>query len=123
MTMTSTSNSVRRATIALALPRSAPALISYAKGIVTRMTGNPSFPNPSPTLAAVAAAIDELQIAETAALSRIKGAVVLRNEKRTALVGVLQQLRGHVQAIADADATNAASVIESAASADAPAAQ
>jgi hypothetical protein len=89
--MTNTTKSVRRPTIALALPKSVPALISYAQGIVKRMTANPSFPNPNPTLVAVMGAINELQIAETAALSRIKGAVVLRNEKRTALIGVLEQ--------------------------------
>jgi hypothetical protein len=33
-----------RPTITLALPRSVLALISYAQDIVTRMTGNPSFP-------------------------------------------------------------------------------
>jgi hypothetical protein len=96
------------------MPKRVQALISHAQGIAKRMTGNPSFPNPAPTLAAVMAAINELQIAETGALSRTKGAVVLRNEKRTTLVGVLQQLRAYVQSIADADATNAASIIESA---------
>jgi hypothetical protein len=113
MTMTDSTKSARRPTIALALPKSVPALISYAQGIVKRMTGNPSVPNPTPTLAAVTAAIGELQTAENGAQSRIKGAVVARNEKRTALVGVLQQLRAHIQAIADADPTNAASIIES----------
>ncbi len=54
--MNSTTKSIRRPTITLALPRSVPALISYAQGIVTRMTGNPSFPAPAPTLAAVTAA-------------------------------------------------------------------
>jgi hypothetical protein len=111
--MTDATKSARRPTIALALPKSVPALISYAQGIVKRMTGNPSVPNPTPTLAAVVAAIGELQTAESAAQSRIKGAVVARNDKRMALVGVLQQLRGHIQAIADADPTNAASIIES----------
>ena len=48
---------------------SVPALISYAQGIVTRMTGNPSFPAPVPTLAAVTAALADLQTAETAALA------------------------------------------------------
>jgi hypothetical protein len=77
-------------------------------------TANPSFPNPIPPLAAVTAAIDDLQTAEHGALTRIKGAVVLRNEKRTALVGVLHQLAAYIQAVADADTTNAASIIESA---------
>ncbi len=111
--MTDTTQSVRRPTITLALPRSVPALLSYAQGIVRRMTGNQTVPNPTPTLAAVTAAIDELQLAETGALSRIKGAVAARNEKRTALVGLLQQLRAHIQSIADANPTNAASIIGS----------
>src|SRR5579864_8001242 len=60
MTMNTTTKSIRRLTVALALPRSVPALISYAQGVVTGMRGNPSFPNPSPALAAVIAAIDQL---------------------------------------------------------------
>jgi hypothetical protein len=97
--MTTTTKSVGHPTIALALPKSVPALISHAQGIVKRMTANPAFPNPTPTLAVIIAAINDLQIAETAGLSRIKGAVVARNEKRTALVGMLQ---AHIQATADA---------------------
>jgi hypothetical protein len=112
--MNSTTKSIRRPTITLALPRREPALLSYAQGIVTRMTGNPSFPAPVPTLAALTAAIGDLQTAETAALARTKGAVAARNEKRTALVVALQQIRGYVQSIADADPTKAASIIESA---------
>jgi hypothetical protein len=112
--MNTTTKSIRRPTIALALPKSIPALISYAQGIVNRMTGNPSFPSPTPTLAAVSAAINDLQTAETAALARTKGAAAARNEKRTALVGALQQLRAHIQLVADADPTKAASIIESA---------
>ncbi len=67
--MNRTTKSIRRPTITLGLPRSVPALISYAQGIVTRMTGNPSFPAPVPTLAAVTAALADLQTAETAALA------------------------------------------------------
>jgi hypothetical protein len=112
--MNSTTRSVRRPTIALSLPKSVPALISYAQCIVNRMTGNPSFPAPAPPLAAITAAIDDLQGAETAALARTKGAVAARDQKRVVLVAALQQLRAHVQSIADADPTKAASVIESA---------
>jgi hypothetical protein len=104
----------RHSTAALKLPLSGPALVTYAKGIVKRMTANPSFPNPAPTLAAVTAAIDDLQAAETAALARTKGAVATRNDKRAALVLLLKQLRGYIQTTADASAENGAAVIESA---------
>src|SRR5258708_2804831 len=90
------------------------ALVTYAKGIVKRMTANPSFPNPTPTLAAITAAIDDLHVAETAALARTKGAVATRNDKRAALVLLLKQVRGYIQTTADASVENGAAIIESA---------
>jgi hypothetical protein len=112
--MTTTTSSIHRATVTLMLPKTAPALIVYAQGIVKRMTGNAAFPSPTPPLAAVTTAIDDLQAAETVLLTRIKGAAVARNEKRIALVSQLQQLRAYIQATADADMTNGASIIQSA---------
>src|SRR5579871_6041000 len=104
--MSTTTKSVHRATAVLSPPRQVSALITYARSVVTRMTGNPFFPVPVPTLAAVATATDELEVAEKAALSRVKGAVATRNEKRAVLLGLLKQLRAYVQGIAAADATN-----------------
>ena len=112
--MSTTTKSTHRSTITLSLPKKVPALIVYAENIVKRMTGSPAFPNPTPTLAAVTAALDDLRVAEAAALSRAKGAVATRNAKRTALVAVLQGLRTYIQGIADADPANGPSVIESA---------
>ena len=112
--MATTHKSTPRSVVTLALPRSVPALIVYAKGIVTRMQGNPSLPNPAPTLATVTTAIDELQAAETAALARTKGAAALRDEKRKALLALLQQLRSYIQSTADADEANGPSIIEGA---------
>jgi hypothetical protein len=78
------------------------------------MTGNASFPTVVPALATISAAISALQTAETAALARTKGAVVTRNELRTALVTLLQQLKGYIQTTADANVENGASIIASA---------
>jgi hypothetical protein len=103
-----------RSIATLKLPKPVGALITYAQGIVTRMTGNPAFATPTPPLSAVTAAIGDLQTAETAALSRLKGAVAIRNEKRAALVALLEQLRGYVQAQADANVENGTSIIEGA---------
>jgi hypothetical protein len=61
---------------------------------VTALTGNPNVP----ALVTLTAAIAALQTAETAALARTKGAVITRNEKRLALVQLLQQLKGPIQA-------------------------
>jgi hypothetical protein len=105
---------IHRAIASLKLPTKVPALITHADGIVKAMTNNPSFPSPTPSVAAVTDAINQLQVAETAALARTKGAVTTRNEKRAALISLLQQLRSHVQSTADANAENAASIIQSA---------
>jgi hypothetical protein len=67
-----------------------------------------------PSLAAITQAIGDLQAAEVAALARTKGAVALRNDKRTALVILLKQLRGYIQTVADASTENGAAIIESA---------
>jgi hypothetical protein len=95
-------------------PTKIQALITYAHGIATALTNNPSFPTLTPTLATLSAAIADLQTAETAALARAKGAVVTRNEKKTALIQLLQQLRGVIQTAADANVENGASIITSA---------
>jgi len=107
-------NTIHRSLALLKLPRSVPPLISVAKAIVRSMTGNASFPNPQPTLAAVAQAIADLEVAESVAQMRTRGAVARRDDRRRELVVVLEQLRGHVQAVADANLENAAALIESA---------
>lgn len=104
----------RRSIAVLLLPKTVPALVTYAQSVVTAMTGNQSLPSPVPALAAVAAAIAALQSAESAVLARTKGMAEVRNDRRATLVNLLQQLRGYVQATADADVETAATVIRSA---------
>jgi hypothetical protein len=105
--------SVHRSLVTLKLPRRVPALITYAQSVLAAMTNNAHFPTPVPALAVLAAAITALQSAESAALSRLKGTVVARNDKKAALVALLQQLRGYVQTTADADPENSAAMIQS----------
>jgi hypothetical protein len=103
-----------RSIASLKLPKPVSLLITYAQGIVTSMTGNPSFPSPNPPLATVSSAILDLGTAETAALKRAKGAATLRNEKRTVLIGLLEQVRAYVQSVSDLSLENGASIIQSA---------
>jgi hypothetical protein len=110
----STTKSIHRAIAVLKLPGPALALVNYAQDVVRAMTGNPAFASPVPPLGTVSAAATALQIAESAVLSRAHGAVVTRNDKRVALVTLLQQLKGFVQTTADADVENAAAIIQSA---------
>jgi hypothetical protein len=102
------------ATVSLKLPLQPAALVIYAQNVVQKITGNPAFPNPTPPLAAIAAAASELHAAQTAALTRAKGAAAARNEKRTALVQLLVHLKAYIQSQADANPENAASIIEGA---------
>lgn len=103
-----------RSLVSLNLPKQVPALIAMAKGIVQAMTGNANFPSPEPALSAVNTAIADLETAETAAQARTRGAATTRNDKRAALATLLEQLKGHVQKIADADLEHGAAIIQSA---------
>jgi len=112
--MSVASKSIHRATISLGIPRKNADVILYADNIVQKMTNNAAFPTPTPTLAALTAAINDLHSAETVALSRAKGSATVRNDKRTVLVSLLQQLDGYVQSVADATPETGAAIIESA---------
>jgi hypothetical protein len=105
---------VHRALVALNLPSPVPLLIAVARAILLALTGNASFPNPTPTLVAFQAAIVDLENAESAAQTRAKGAAQVRDGKRTTLLLLLDGLRSYVQTIADADKENGAALIHSA---------
>jgi hypothetical protein len=98
----------------LKLPKSVPALVTYAQAIAAAMTNNPSFPSPVPAPPTIATAVAALHAAETTALARTKGAVADRNDKRAALVTLLKQVLPYVQTVANADIETAATVIQSA---------
>jgi len=103
-----------RSLAALNLPKSVPAIVARAEAIVAAMTDNPHFPAPVPALWLLSKAISDLLNAEAAALTRAKGAAAIRNERRTMVGSLLQQLRGYVQVTADSDPENGAAIIASA---------
>ena len=107
--------STHRTVAVLRLPKSVTALILYARAIAAAMTGNKYFKVPSPPLADIGAATDDLEVSEAAARARTHGAAGQRNEKRATLVAKLDLLKGYVQIQADADPLNAAGIIGSAA--------
>ena len=112
--MSTNTQTISRPLASLNVPTKVPALITYARAIVQALTGNTWIPSPLPTIAAITAAIADLVTSETATLARTKGAVTTRNEKKAALVALLRQLRGNVQAAADASPDNGGTIIESA---------
>ena len=113
MSTTSKQTSTPRSIAVLKLPTTVAALINVAQAIAKALTSNPHIPNPTPTVAALTAAIAALVAAENAALTRVKGAVVQRNAAKKTLVQLLQLLKANVQSTADADPDNALTIVES----------
>ena len=109
----SSNKKVHRSVAVLKLPGPIALLVVYVQGILKAMTGNPTFPTPNPPLTAVSGAANDLQAAETAARTRATGTIATRNEKRAALVTLLEVLKAYVQSVADATPENAISIIES----------
>ena len=80
-------------------------LISKTDGILAAMTGNASYPTPTPTLAAITTAKEEFV---TALADAIDGGVTLtaaKNAKRAALVALLRLLASYVQVTSNGDMT------------------
>jgi hypothetical protein len=105
---------IHRTFVALHLPGPIGLLISVIKAILVAMTGNAHFPSPTPSLATVDSALSDLEKAEAAAQTRVKGATDTRNAKRAALLLLVDALASYVQTIADADPGNGAAIIQSA---------
>jgi len=113
--MSTSAKSPQRFTVALNLPEDqSPLYIVRARNFVERMTGNPWFPEPVPSLAEVQVAINELFEAQVAAVTRAMGTAATRNAKRLVLHGLLQRLAVYVQEIANANPEQAVAIIESA---------
>ena len=107
---------VPRSIASLHLPRQVGLLLAIARAIAQSMDGNKSFPSPDPTIPTLNAAIADLETAETAvAQSRSKSAVSARDQKRAALVTLLEQAKSYVQKMADSDPAHGAEIIHSAA--------
>ena len=82
-----------------------PQLIVDTETILTSMTGNASYPAPSPTLAAVTTAKNDFA---TALANAADGGVTLtaiKNDKRAVLVGLLRNLANYVQVACNGDLT------------------
>ena len=96
------------------LPRTHADLLVYAQHLVESMTGNAHFPNPSPALPVVTAAIQAVNAAETTAQAHAEGTAAARDVALQTLVTYIHQLAGHVQSIADANPAQAVAIITSA---------
>jgi len=104
-----------RPLVALKLPTKIKSIITTAENIAAAMNNNPTFPTPNPPIATLLADIAALNTAETAVLSRTKGAVETRNAKLALVRADLENLKTYVQSVAGAGTpANAPAVIQAA---------
>jgi hypothetical protein len=90
-------------------------VLSFAQNVASALASNAHFPAPTPSLATFQADIAALNTAETAVLSRTKGAVEARNAKLAIVRADLENLKAYVQTVAAvATPTDADAIIESA---------
>jgi hypothetical protein len=97
-----TVNKTPRTFVALGIPQSVPPLLAAGRHVVGEMSNNPLFPSPQPTLATVSKALDDLEAAQSVAMTRAHGATAARDEKRAVVVTQLGQLKAYVQTVIDA---------------------
>jgi hypothetical protein len=91
------------------------ALIETSTTVVNAMTVNKAtFSSPSPALSTVSAASTALANAQ-AAFKAHTGTRAARDDARTALIQLMQQLRGYVQGVASVNLTQASTIAQDAA--------
>ena len=78
-------------------------LIAFVRNVITKMTNNPQYPTPTPTLAALTTSVDAFETAVHDALDGGKIAIATRNAARVALLAQMRQLAAYVQANCNAD--------------------
>jgi hypothetical protein len=99
----------------LKMPNKVKNVITYGQSVVAAMTGNPSFPSPTPPLATVESDLSALSTAETAVLSRVKGAALTRDAKLAIVHDDFKSWLTYVQGVANAATpANAPALIEGA---------
>lgn len=69
---------------------------TVAQTIISKMTGNAAFPTPVPTLASIQAALTAFSVA-MADMGKGKGSTVIKDQKKSALIALLNKLGVYVQ--------------------------
>ena len=110
-----TTNNTPKVHVVLNKPRAVTGIISMAQAIEAAMSANATtFPSPTPTMVQFLSDINALITAESAARTRAKGAVQIRNAKLLVVVTDLNQERAYVEAVANANPGTAAAIVGSA---------
>ena len=78
-------------------------MITFFRNIITSMTGNPTFPTPSPTLAVFKTAVDDLETKTQAAMNRGRIEVAARRASQAAAISLARQLGNYVESVSNGD--------------------
>lgn len=78
-------------------------LITKSFRAITKMTGNASFPNPTPSLADLTTATEELVQATQVAAGGDRQAILIRDQKKQNVANMLRILGSYVTVAADGD--------------------
>lgn len=79
------------------------ALATAVRQIIRMMTGNPNFPNPSPSLAELETANNEYEGALEKMKDGTQADTVIKNRRRAALEGILKKEAQYVENVANGD--------------------
>jgi hypothetical protein len=108
-----TSTIIRRVLVAVLLPVHVPDQIKFGQTISAGLANNPNFPLPNQSITTFNDALTKYDAAETAAQTRAKGTVAVRNAAKVVWVSALHVIKAMVQQKADADPENAEAIITS----------
>jgi hypothetical protein len=95
-------------------PQNVAQYLTACRLIVSMMTGNPSFPAPSPPLSEVSANLDDLAAKEELARRGGKGMVQQRDVALRRAHSMVTMLKAYVQCVANADPERAEAIVLSA---------
>jgi hypothetical protein len=96
------------------LPHNVSRYLTGCRVIVTRMTGNPHFPAPTPPLSEVSANLDALEAKEELARTGGKGMAQERDVALRKAHGTMTMLKAFVQRVANAEPEQAEAIVHSA---------
>jgi hypothetical protein len=105
----------KKKTVALGTSKlSVPQLIALSRHIVTSMTGNAHFTNPTPLLATITTQVNLVESDYNVTLTRVKGSVSKMRAEEKTLVSQLKALAAYVEDVANSDPDHASDIIASA---------
>lgn len=75
--------------------------IAFLRNVIDRITGSADYPNPSPTMAILTAAVDDLEAKNQASMNGDRVAIAQRNASHAITLNLARQLGNYVESTAN----------------------